>query len=60
MKCEVILAFSGYSVGNIIEPTGLWRDNLISRGFIKPIVEKQPEPKQKEPYRRKRFVPNVD
>ena len=60
MKFEVILAFEGYRVGHIIEPTGLWRGELLSRGFIRPLAEVKPEQKQKEPYRRKRFVPNVD
>lgn len=58
MKCKVILAFGTYRVGDIIEPSGLYRDELKSRGFIQPVVElpKQPEPKQQYVNRKRKNV----
>lgn len=52
-KFRVILAFDFYSVGDVIEPVGLWRDSLLSRGYIEPVLdtprytELEPEPKRK-------------
>lgn len=50
-KYKVILAFETYSVGDVIEPTGVWRDNLLSRGYIEPVIEQpvvlEPEAKRK-------------
>ncbi len=43
---RVKLAFEQYSVGAIIQPTGLWRDSLLSRGFIErvePVATKNVE-----------------
>ena len=46
VKYEVILAFETYRVGQVIEPTGLWADDLKRRGYIKPHVEQeQPKPR---------------
>ncbi len=43
-KHEVIVAFEAYRVGQIIEPTGVWADELRRRGYIRKIEEvKQPE-----------------
>ncbi len=47
MKYEVILAFETYSVGNVIEPTGLWADSLKQRGYIRPLPKEEPKPKAK-------------
>ena len=51
MKFRVILAFETYQVGNIIEPTGLWRDELLRMRYIEPVVEKpveiEPEPRRR-------------
>ncbi len=62
MKFKVILAFADYRVGQIIEPTGLVRDDLRARGFIAPVVEpkaiEKKQRKQKEPYVRERFEPS--
>ncbi len=44
MKYRVILAFETYSVGNVIEPTGLWADELKRRKYIEPLIEASPEP----------------
>lgn len=58
MRCRVILAFETYRVGDVIEPTGLWRDQLIRQRYIEPIVESaivkpvEVEPEKKQ--RRKR------
>ncbi len=49
MKYVVILAFETYSVGNIIEPTGVWADSLKQRGYIKPLEEPKPKPKLGRP-----------
>ena len=61
-KFKVILAFETYRVGQIIEPTGLWRDSLRSRGYIAPYVEpkaiEKKQRKEKEPYVRERFTPS--
>lgn len=50
-KFKVILAFESYSVGDVIQPTGVWRDSLIARGYIERLVERpvvlEPEPKRK-------------
>lgn len=35
--CRVILAYGQYSVGAIIRPSGMLRDELLRRGFIKII-----------------------
>lgn len=44
-KYRVRLAFDSYSVGHVIQPTGLWRSSLLSRGFIEPLTEPaEPEP----------------
>ena len=56
-KFQVVIAFESYRVGQIIEPTGLWRGELLSRGFIQPVVELE-EVKPKE--RRKRLPTHVD
>ncbi len=49
MKYRVILAFETYSVGQVIEPTGLWADSLKQRRYIEPIVEEKPKPKLGRP-----------
>lgn len=58
MKVRVILAFESYSVGQILEPTGVWRDHLIRCGYVEPVVDESPavaiEPEAKA--RRKRSV----
>ncbi len=38
-KYRVKLAFESYSVGAIIEPTGLWRGDMLARGYIEPYTE---------------------
>lgn len=42
MKCKVIRAYGPYCVGAIIEPPGVFRDELRRRGLIEPIVEEKP------------------
>lgn len=42
-KYRVRLAFDFYRVGQVLQPTGLWRDHLLGNGFIEPITE-QAEP----------------
>lgn len=44
---RVRLAFDYYSVGQLIQPTGLWRSRLLSLGYIEPIGE--PDTPQTEP-----------
>jgi len=44
---RVRLAFDFYSVGQVIQPTGLWRSRLLSLGYIEPVGE--PETPQTEP-----------
>lgn len=39
---RVRLAFEWYSVGQIIQPVGLWRSHLLSRGYIEPVIEEEP------------------
>lgn len=39
---RVRLAFEWYSVGQIIQPVGLWRSHLLSRGYIEPVTEQVP------------------
>ncbi len=41
---RVRLAFDSYSVGQIIQPVGLWRSSLLSRGYIEPVVVENPAP----------------
>lgn len=36
---EVVRSFGMYSVGAIISPTGVFRDDLLQRGWIRPIDE---------------------
>lgn len=43
MKCKVIVAFGTYRVGDIIEPTGVYRDSLKARKLIE-IVEDRTAP----------------
>lgn len=52
-KFRVIVAFDRYSVGAIIEPTGLPRDDLLRRGYIEAIKDEPPPEKQKRPYRKR-------
>ncbi len=56
-KFKVILAFENYRVGQILEPTGLWRGELLARGFIAPVIEPESEVK---PTRRKRLTSHAD
>lgn len=53
---EVILAFENYRVGQVIQPTGLWRDNLLGRGYIKAVEEVSPanETRQEPKVKRKK------
>lgn len=47
MKMIVIRAFGRYSVGDKIEPTGIYREQLVASGFIKPLAAEaavSPEP----------------
>ena len=36
---RVRLAFDFFRVGQIIQPVGLWRSHLLSRGFIEPVAQ---------------------
>ncbi len=56
-KFKVVIAFENYCVGQIIEPTGLWRGELLARRFIAPVIEPEPEVK---PTRRKRLTSHAD
>lgn len=59
-KFEVILAFGEYRVGQIIEPVGLWRGDLLARGYIRPVEVASPEKIDPEPkVRRKKNVKDV-
>lgn len=40
--CRVILAYGPYSVGDEIQPTGVFRDWLKARGFIE-LIDDEPE-----------------
>ncbi len=53
-KFKVILAFEHFRVGQIIEPTGLWRGELLRMKFIEPFVE--PELKQEVRQPRKKRI----
>jgi hypothetical protein len=44
-KFKVKLAFGMYSVGAIISPTGVYRSDLLRKGFIEPYTEPAPVPK---------------
>jgi len=46
---RVRLAFDAYSVGQVIQPTGLWRSRLLSLGYIEPVFEGEPDTPQTEP-----------
>lgn len=68
MKYRVKLAFEYYRVGDIIEPTGLWRDSLLARGYIEPApqeaaaqgqapaVKQEPRITEQQPKRKRRDV----
>lgn len=43
---RVKLAFENYRVGQVIQPTGLWRGRLLSRGYIEPVAEGSEAPAQ--------------
>jgi len=38
---EVIQAYGGYSKGDRIQPTGMYRDVLIRRGLIREVTESE-------------------
>lgn len=48
-KFRVKLAFGFYSVGAIIEPTGVYRSALLRKGFIEPYTEPVKAPAKVEP-----------
>ena len=43
-KYKVAIAFGAYRRGQIIEPTGLYRDMLLDSGYIEAISEEQDAP----------------
>lgn len=53
-KFEVILAYGTYRVGQIIEPTGLTRDDLLGRGLIRAVAELPPTVEPEPKLRRKK------
>lgn len=40
-KFRIVRAYGFYSVGDIIEPTGMQRDALLNGGFIEPVKANQ-------------------
>ncbi len=51
-KYRVKLAYHGWSVGAIIEPVGLWRDELLAKGWIE-LVQETPKPLEQHVIRRR-------
>ena len=43
-KFRVKVAYHYHRVGDVIEPTGIWRDQLLRGGFIEPIVSVDTRP----------------
>jgi len=39
MKYRIISAFGSYAVGQIVEPTGGYRDELLDQGRIAPVAD---------------------
>lgn len=39
---RVRIAFDAYSVGNVIQPVGLWRSKLLALGYIEPVEKPAP------------------
>lgn len=39
---RVLVAFGYHKVGDIIQPTGLWRDRLLRIKFIEPVETQKP------------------
>ncbi len=48
-RCRVIVAYGMYSVGDIVWPTGAYRDHLLRNGYITLLPE--PEMEVAEPVR---------
>lgn len=49
---EVIREYGAFRVGAIISPTGLWRDVLLQRGWIRkiePVAEEPAKPRKRKP-----------
>jgi hypothetical protein len=40
-RFKIVRAYGYYSVGQIIEPTGMLRDGLIAGGYIEPVREQR-------------------
>ncbi len=59
---RIKLAFDSFSVGQIIYPTGLWRGELLSKGFIEehdPTKAEEPPPPPKPPTNEPPLATNV-
>ena len=62
-KFRVLKAFQNYSVGDVIEPEGIWRGNLLADGLIEEVRDTSeqpptefPQPQPKRKYTRKDVV----
>ena len=53
---EVVREYGAFRVGAIISPTGLWRDVLLQRGWIRKL-ETTPEPVAEEPAKTRKRKP---
>ncbi len=61
-KYRFKLAWQNYRVGDVIEPTGVTRDWLVSNGYVEPVAEPLPQPVpppdfQTPPRKRQRVSP---